>query len=400
MLISTLLFLFLFLLSFVLIFSFWILLRMKKSVSHNLKTASQQFLSLLVMKVLGSQSLKSFERNSKNFKIENEKLLLSILKENSETEYGRRHSYKEIKDKKQFAKIVPLARYENFESLVRRIEKGEEGLLFGRNLKLRMLGTTSGTSGSIKLIPMVQKQASLFFFQGVCTAYATIFKHFPNSFSLQRGLKIMFNPKMKVNENKILIGPNSSNPKDSRSVICLYSSPFELYDLDAYKLKETQLYLHLLFALSDPNLGFFEANFSSSIHDLFVFLEKNHESLTQDILTGKLNQKVKETLSSEQFQTIQKLLPKPNPKRAHQIQKEFEKGFEGIIRRVWNNINYLLCCTTGFLFLSHFSCNFFSSFFLSLFIFVAFALQFTLEIRIRLVPNLRREDEGNTFERK
>jgi len=53
---------------------------------------------------------------------------------------------------------------------------------------------TSGTSGQPKTLPFTQKQKSSFFLQGITVVYGAMFRCIPNTFRLQKTLKIMFTP--------------------------------------------------------------------------------------------------------------------------------------------------------------------------------------------------------------
>ena len=49
------------------------------------------------------------------------------------------------------------------------------------------------------------------------------------------------------------------------------------------------LYIHVLFALRDRDLGAILGNFAFWIHGVFVFLERNWKLLVQDLEKGEIN---------------------------------------------------------------------------------------------------------------
>lgn len=49
------------------------------------------------------------------------------------------------------------------------------------------------------------------------------------------------------------------------------------------------LYIHILFALRDRDLGCVLGNFAYWIHGVFVFLEENWELMVQDLGKGQVN---------------------------------------------------------------------------------------------------------------
>lgn len=55
------------------------------------------------------------------------------------------------------------------------------------------------------------------------------------------------------------------------------------------KSEPAGLYIHILFALRDRDLGCILSNFAFWIHGVFVFLEKNWELMVQDLERGEIN---------------------------------------------------------------------------------------------------------------
>ena len=54
------------------------------------------------------------------------------------------------------------------------------------------------------------------------------------------------------------------------------------------KSEPAGLYIHILFALKERNLGSILGNFAFWIHGVFVFLEKNWELMVQDLARGEI----------------------------------------------------------------------------------------------------------------
>ena len=79
-------------------------------------------------------------------------LLLKMLRENSETAFGRTHRFAEIKSEKDYRRRVPVRDYEEMRPFVKRIMAGERGVLTKE--EPFMFTVTSGTTGEQKYIPM------------------------------------------------------------------------------------------------------------------------------------------------------------------------------------------------------------------------------------------------------
>ena len=120
-----------------------------------------------------------------------------------------------------------------------------------------------------------------------------------------------------------------------------YSTPLPAFDI----LTEREaLYAHLLFALLDPELGFLEANFVSMVHTAFVELEKKWPSLVQDIELGRVNPEL--DIPEDVRRRLDALLT-PDVDRAAKLKAEFQKGFEGIAKRIWPQLNLVLAVDSG-----------------------------------------------------
>ncbi len=82
-----------------------------------------------------------------------EKLLQYLLKQGSQTEWGRTYGYKDIRTVEQYRTRVPLSTYENLYPYIERIIKGEQGVLWPSDI--RWFSKSSGTTNAkSKFIPI------------------------------------------------------------------------------------------------------------------------------------------------------------------------------------------------------------------------------------------------------
>ena len=94
-------------------------------MNHKLLTnAAMRF---MVMK--GKASLRHLEKASEAPMEENLALLMKILQNNRNTEYGRAHHFGDITTVEEFRKQVPISGYEDFAPYIERMKNGEENLL-------------------------------------------------------------------------------------------------------------------------------------------------------------------------------------------------------------------------------------------------------------------------------
>ena len=106
---------------------------------------------------------------------------------------------------------------------------------------------------------------------------------FSQADNLQKCLKLFHAPEIKYSEGNIPIGPSTLAPSLQFHAL---STPRMLLDVPSVP---TGLYIHLLFALRDRDLGSIWSNFTYYIHGVFVFLEENWKLMVQDIEKGEIN---------------------------------------------------------------------------------------------------------------
>jgi hypothetical protein len=84
-----------------------------------------------------------------------EKVFQDLIKQASETEFGKDHGFKDIKNHKDFVSRVPIRDYEELRSYVDRMVAGEPDILWpGKPL---YYAKTSGTTSGAKYIPLTKE---------------------------------------------------------------------------------------------------------------------------------------------------------------------------------------------------------------------------------------------------
>lgn len=104
--------------------------------------------------------IKRFRQSLRNPGKVQEKVLLRILKRNKDTVYGKRYNFAKIKSINDFQKNVPLSDYDDLLPLIERLKNAEQNIL--TKDKVIYFATTSGTTKSVKLIPVTSLRAKLF----------------------------------------------------------------------------------------------------------------------------------------------------------------------------------------------------------------------------------------------
>lgn len=300
---------------------------------------------LAVMRKRGEKALAEIKEASMTATTYSEELLMKLISESKDSEYGRKYNFGEIKSIEDYKKMVPITTYDDYAPYIERMVKnGEENLLTSR--KVVHFAQSSGSVGVPKKIPVVQEVIDLYSEVGASRSFAIAGKYLE-----KRGKKFPYHKCLnlvEIIERHTELGVTKGAIS---SVALRHVRPFLKYfmttPLEVVYPKEEmdKKYLKLLFALSYENLSFIAGAFTTALVDLMVYLTNNWEMLVEDIRTGTINPEI--ALSQELRATLEKKL-KANPKRADKLRAEFEKGFDTpIIPRIWPKVAWIGGIGTG-----------------------------------------------------
>ncbi len=105
-----------------------------------------------ILAVPGKKLYREFEGSCQDVKATQLGVMREILDYATDTEFGRKHNFANIRSHRDFQDSMPIRDYEDFRPWVDRHAKGEEGVLFpGKPL---MYNRSSGTTAEPKLLPV------------------------------------------------------------------------------------------------------------------------------------------------------------------------------------------------------------------------------------------------------
>jgi len=81
--------------------------------------------------------------------------LMGLLRDGSETEFGKKYGFADIDNYEQFKSAVPLQDYESLKPLIERTRRGEQNLLWHTDIK--WFAKSSGTTDKSKFLPVSQE---------------------------------------------------------------------------------------------------------------------------------------------------------------------------------------------------------------------------------------------------
>ena len=108
-----------------------------------------------VIRLLGKALWARFDRVTQNPQKAQEDFLLTLVRRNERTGFGRDHRFDAVKTVEDYRRQVPVADYEMHRPYVERIKNGDLNALTAQ--APFMFTMTSGTTGEPKLIPVTRR---------------------------------------------------------------------------------------------------------------------------------------------------------------------------------------------------------------------------------------------------
>ncbi len=257
-----------------------------------------------------------------------EQLLQDILQKHKCTEYGKRYTFSTIKNLDEFRKRHPLTRYSHYEEYVERMMNSEENILMSS--KPTRFALTSGTTGKAKCLPVSPELERHIYNMMAVLKNRLLQDTFPTYSPLQKLVRLYWEPSPRKTPGDHTLGPLSIlNQKYKRLVSVTSTSP-----TPAFSIKDVEVctYIHTLFAIKERYVGLLMTSFTTSLYSMMKHLENNWVQLVEDIAKGSINPDLNLTVDArlglEQCMS-------PDPVRAEEARREFQRGFDGIIARLW-----------------------------------------------------------------
>ena len=264
--------------------------------------------------------------------------LMSIVRRNRDTDYGRAHGFADIRTVADFQRNVPLNSYDALEPYVQRMADGEEGILTAE--KPLMFATTSGTTGKQKLIPVTPSSLAEYNHAIQVHTWRTIEDH-PAAAEGQ----------FLVTSSCDVEGYTSAGiPYGALSGFVIKRQPplvrshFVLpYEIALIKDIELKYYLTLRLAVEAPVTAISTLN-PSSIVLLCDKLQLHAERLIRDVRAGTAD--AVQALPNPLARALAPRLT-PNPRRADALAGLLRSAGELRPREVWPDLSFLACWKGG-----------------------------------------------------
>ena len=289
----------------------------------------------------GYMDLKHLMKNKMKAKQVNDRTLFRILKAGENSEYGRKYDFSSIKTVEEFRSRVPVTTYEDYKPYIERmINNNEEDLL--TSFPLIGYAKSSGTTGDPKFIPLTQNIADLYKRNTLTVMMAMADRYCRENLGRPlkpgRGVFICLDF-----DEKLPNGRSATNVPETTAKQLGFMYPYLLNVPLArlVKLQDISLYYLLMrFALEDRNTMYIFSVFFSVIYEVLAFMQRYWKELVDDIEKGIMSDNI--SRATPEIREELKDYLKPNPERAAELRREFEKGFdETILQRIWPNLSVI-----------------------------------------------------------
>ncbi len=272
----------------------------------------------------------------------NTELLMRILDDNKDTEYGRKYGFSEIRTIEEYQVRVPITMFDDYAGYIYEMtEEGKTDLI--TSYHVGHYAKSSGTMGNPKRIPV--SDISL----DILNRYNQLVRTAIQCDAL--GLDWIEPPVVNLIEVPMttLKSGATYGAISGRIVLTLgdnlslfMTSPKEAMMPDP---KTNTRYLHARYALMSKDTSLIVCSYISMILEMMQYIEKEWRTLVSDIESGDIDDSIK--MPEEVRASLREKL-RPMPERAAELRSIFEAGFdESVMSRIWPNLVSMVGIATG-----------------------------------------------------
>lgn len=280
-----------------------------------------------------------FMHAADNLRSSQENILLQILKQNRNTQFGQKYQFQNIATYEQFAKNVPVSTYEDLQPYIQSIMQGQMQVL--THEKVKYLAISSGTSSASKYIPYTP--ALLHQFMQATGAWLYNLYHHRPQLKTGKAFWIVTPPAAFQHPHSLVpIGFDDDSAYFDFISKNLIKSIMAVPDILA-KCTHYPDYLFLLafFLLTEDNIVLISVWNPSVIFIIKNLILKEKDKLIESIKSGNISQHL--VNEDEITKYLQKQI-KPNPQRANQVQKILSSD-NTPFKNLWPNLALISCWT-------------------------------------------------------
>lgn len=291
---------------------------------------------------LGEMALARLRETADQAELVQEKLLQEILRENRDTEYGRKYSFAEVFSSDAYRKRVPVTEYPDYEAWIARMIEGQENVLTRRPVVYFCV--SSGSTGEMKYVPLTEEEFTVF----ALYAYGIIFGMVKEYYRELPGEEV-FGKIFQIGEFAKTVMPDGRMngirsgsyyqwlDRDGAFDASDYCVPKEVLFPDTL---EDLTYVKVRFALAERGLRAIHGVFISRVAGTMQYICDNWELLLRDMEYGTVDEHI---VIGERWRTFVRERLLPDPVRAKELRRlHREELQQGLIEKLWPEVRYIL----------------------------------------------------------
>ncbi|MCR4589960.1 MAG: GH3 auxin-responsive promoter family protein [Lachnospiraceae bacterium] len=290
----------------------------------------------------GKEVLQSFIEETKDPMGKTTELLMKLLDDNKDTEYGKKYGFADIHSIEDYQKKVPVVVYDDLAPYLERMMDGEKNILTA--YEYNHFNETSGTVGVPKVVPMTNEQSEVFAKYNNLINYGILGLNLAPSWMAGRAF-CTSSGNCRTLESGLTVGEASAKMADyikggkdafDAMIRTIFTSPIE--GLNPVHGVDTK-YVHTRFALMEKGLRGIITGFYSVIVLFLRYIEDNYELLIHDIETGTISDEI--SMPDEVRESLLKKI-EPMPERAAELREAFKDGAgTPWVKKVWPEFTYI-----------------------------------------------------------
>ena len=272
----------------------------------------------------------------------NTELLMRIVRDNKDTEYGRKYGFAEIKSIEDYQSRVPITMFDDYAGYIYEMtEEGKTNLITA--YPVNHYAKSSGTMGNPKRIPV--SDPSLFILNKYNYLIRTAIQCDALGFGwIEPPVINLIEAPMSTLKNGATYGAISGKIVAALGdkLPLFMTSPVEALIPD---VKTNARYLHARFALMNKSSSLAICSYISMILEMMQYIEKEWDMLVRDIEQGTIDESIK--MPDEVRESLMAKI-RPMPERAAELREIFEAGFdEPVMPRIWPDMVCMVGISTG-----------------------------------------------------
>jgi hypothetical protein len=298
-------------------------------------------LAAFLIRFMSSRSAKRFEQATKQPAETQRDLLMSIIRRNADTEYGRRYNFALINSIEDYQNQVPVISYNDIAEEIARIsDAGEKNVLTSEDPV--MFAQTSGTTGNPKFIPVTPSCQGENSKDLMRTWVYHARKDHPDLFKGK--IVSLVSPAVEgYTDSGVCFGSASGHIYKSMPGVIqkIYAIPYEVFEIENY---ESKYYAILRIGLQE-NVSFLATANPSTILKLCEKADEFSDYLISDIRQGTLSESFH--IRGDIREVIEKRLM-ANPARASELeQMRKNRGGRLLAGDYWPDLQLIGCWKGG-----------------------------------------------------